>query len=261
MFRIALILCSLLLALPSLAKEIAVENSAEAKTPVATATSSCFPFVGEKMVYSVNWEFVNAGSAEVNITAQGEHGYKVHNFARTNDFFDMFKRVRDTLVSEGVCVDNKMQSTLFTADQLEHTYTAKKWAEYLWKQDKVKSTKNDKTTMFDVPAGYLNVLDAFYLTRLNPPAKGKPLAIPLFDSEKKYDVTVKLLKHDRIRAPWGEYVDTLVIQPELKTEGVFTSVGVIKIWITNDERRIPLKITAKIKIGHMVMRLTEYKKT
>ena len=230
-------------------------------TQATAATQDCFPFVGEKYKFDVGWEFVNAGTAEITITKQGADGYRVFNYARTNGFLDLFKKVRDTIVSEGLCVDGKMQSTLFTTDQVEREYKATKHVEYLYKENKVKFTKNGKATMFDVPAGYLNVIDAFYLTRLNPPSKGKPFSIPVFDSANKYDVTVKLLKRERIKAPWGKWVDCLVIQPELKTEGVFTSVGTIKIWLTNDARRIPLKITAKLKIGRVVVRLTEYSKT
>ncbi len=220
----------------------------------------CFPFVGEYMKYSVGWEFVNAGSAEIKITRQGDQGYRVHNFGRTNSFLDFFKKVRDTIVSEGVCLNGKMQSTLFTANQQERKYKSSKEAVFLYKENKVKYTKKGKTTFFDVPAGYLNVIDAFYLTRLHPPTMENPISIPVFDSEKKYDVTVKLLKKEKIRAPWGKRVNCLVIQPELKTEGVFTSVGTIKIWLTDDEKRIPLKITAKIKIGRIVMLLKRYKK-
>jgi hypothetical protein len=226
----------------------------------AQAAPSCFPFVGEKYRYSVGWEFVNAGYLEIDVSQKGKNGYKVHNFARTNGFIDMFKRVRDTLVSEGICLDDKMQSTLFWTDQLEEGRHSKKRIEYLWQENKVKYQNNDKKLTFDVPAGHLSVLDAFYLTRMHPPSKGKPVSIPVFDSEKKYDVVVKLLKHEKIKAPWHKRVDCLVIQPELKTEGVFTSVGVIKIWLTNDARHIPLKITAKLKIGRIVVLLKEYSK-
>ncbi len=229
-------------------------------TQAFAVTEDCFPFVGEHYKYDVGWEFVNAGTAEIKITKKGANGYKVHNFARTNGFLDLFKRVRDTIVSEGICIDGKMQSTLFTTDQLERKYRAVKRAEFLYKENKVSYTKNGKNKVFDVPSGYLNVIDAFYLTRLNPPTKDHPISIPIFDSEKKYDVAVKLLKKEKIRGLKGKRVECLVIQPELKTEGVFTSVGVIKIWLTNDERRIPLKITAKLKIGRIVVKLTEYSK-
>jgi hypothetical protein len=225
----------------------------------STKAPDCFPFVGEYMKYSVGWEFVNAGTAEIKISKQGVNGYKVYNFARTNGFLDMFKKVRDTIVSQGVCLGGKMQSTLFTVDQLERSYKSTKESVFLYKENKVKYTKKGKTTFFDVPAGYLNVIDAFYLTRLHPPTAGHPISIPVFDSAKKYDVVVKLLKKEKIRAPWGKRVNCLVIQPELKTAGVFSSVGTIKIWLTDDEKRIPLKITAKIKIGRIVIKMTRYK--
>jgi len=224
------------------------------------AALPCFPFVGEKMEFSVGWEFVRAGTAEINISQQGESGYKIHNFARTNGFFDIFKRVRDTLVSQGVCLGDKMQSTLFTTDQLEKKYTAKKYVQYLWQENKVSYTKNETTKVYDVAAGHLNVLDAFYLTRIMPPSQGKPLSIPVFDAGEIYHVKVRFLKREKLRAPWGERVDCIVIQPDLETEGVFTSKGAIKIWLTDDEKRIPLKITAKIKIGHIIVRMTGYSK-
>lgn len=225
-----------------------------------SASRDCFPFIGEKMKFNVGWEFVNAGTAEINITAQGNNGYKVHNFARTNRFLDIFKKVRDTIVSQGICLDTTMQSTVFTADQQERSYASTKEALFLWQEGKVKYTKKGLVQMYDVPKGHLNVLDAFYLTRLAPPSKDKPISIPVFDSGKKYDVMVKWVKEEKIRAPWGKRVNCIVIEPELKTEGVFTSVGKIQIWLTDDASRIPLRITAKIKIGSIVVDMTSYSK-
>ncbi len=229
--------------------------------PAHAASLDCFPFVGEKYRYSVGWEFVNAGYLDIHVTQKGANGYKVHNFARTNGFIDLFKRVRDTIISEGICLNGHMQSTLFETDQLERSYKATKKVRFLYRENKVEYTKNGKTKMFDVPGGYLNVIDAFYLTRMYPPTENHPVSIPIFDSEEKYNVVVKLLKKEKIRGLDGKRVECLVIQPELKTEGVFTSVGIIKIWLTNDARRIPLKITAKIRIGRIVVRLKEYSKT
>lgn len=212
------------------------------------------------MTYDVAWEFVNAGTAEVNITEQGTNAYQVHNFAKTNRFLDMFKKVRDTLVSEGVCLGKTMQSTHFTTNQQERKYKSMKEAEYLWQENKVKYTKNGRVQMFDVAKGHLNVLDAFYLTRMAPPSKDRPISIPIFDAGDQYDVTVKWVKKDKLRAPWGGAVDCMVIEPELKTEAIFTSIGKIQIWLTDDERHIPLKITASIKIGRIIMSMTNYSK-
>ena len=228
-----------------------------ATTP-AYAASSCLPFHGESMQFSVGWEFVNAGTATMRFSNKGENGYRIDTDAHTNKFFDMFKKVRDTIVSEGICINGQPQSTLFDLEQHERKYHAKKKTDYLWKQNKVNYTHNDNAESFDVPAGHLNVLDAFFLTRTLPVKKNEVLKVPVFDSRKRYEIEVRLLKKETLKAPWGERVECLVIEPKLKSEGIFSSVGTMQVWLTNDARRIPLKMTAKIKIGRIMVRLTGY---
>jgi len=210
------------------------------------------------MQFSVGWEFVNAGTATMRFSNKGENGYRIDTDAHTNKFFDMFKKVRDTIVSEGICINGQPQSTLFDLEQHERKYHAKKKTDYLWKQNKVNYTHNDNAESFDVPAGHLNVLDAFFLTRTLPVKKNEVLKVPVFDSRKRYEIEVRLLKKETLKAPWGERVECLVIEPKLKSEGIFSSVGTMQVWLTNDARRIPLKMTAKIKIGRIMVRLTGY---
>jgi len=224
----------------------------------ADAASPCLPFHGETMKFSIGWEFVNAGTATMRFTNRGDSGYRIDTDARTNKFFDMFKKVRDTIVSEGICIKGRPQSTLFDMEQHERKYHATKRTDYLWKQNKVNYTHNNNAESFEVPAGHLNVIDAFFLARMLPIKSDQVLKVPVFDSRKLYEIEVRLLKKEAIRAPWGKLVECLVIEPKLKSEGIFSSVGTIKIWLTNDERRIPLKMSAKIKIGRIMARLTGY---
>jgi hypothetical protein len=123
----------------------------------------------------------------------------------------------------------------------------------------VNYTQDGKTDSYKVPAGHLNVMDAFFLTRTLPVEENKSLKVPVFDSRKIYEIEVALLRKELMAAPWGKVVECLVIEPKLKSEGIFSSVGTMQIWLTNDERRIPLKMTAKIKIGRIIVTLTNYK--
>lgn len=229
-------------------------NAEEKKTrPI-----SPLPFNGEVMQFAVGWEFVNAGTATMRFSNIGENSYRIDTDARTNKFFDMFKKVRDTITSEGLFIKGKPQSTMFLLDQNERSYHARKRTDFLWKEDKVNYTQNGKTDSYDVPAGHLNVMDAFFLTRTLPVKEGEVLKIPVFDSRKQYEIEVRLLRKELVSTPWGKVVECLVIEPKLKSEGIFTSVGTMQVWLTNDERRIPLKMTAKIKIGRIIARLTGY---
>ena len=236
----------------------AAPASAKPAAPAPSKAPPPFPYHGETMKFAVGWEFVSAGTATMAFSDKGKDGYRIDTDARTNKFFDMFKKVRDTITSEGIYINGKPQSTLFDMDQNERSYHAKKRTNFLWKENKVNFTQNGKTDSYEVAAGHLNVMDAFFLTRTLPVEKGKVLKIPVFDSRKKYEIEVHLLKKEMHRTPWGEAVECLVIEPKLKSEGIFSSVGTMKIWLTNDARRIPLKMTAKIKIGRIIARLTGY---
>jgi hypothetical protein len=120
-------------------------------------------------------------------------------------------------------------------------------------------THNGKTETFDVPAGYLNVMDAFYTVRRLPLKVGDMIRLPVFDSGKKYDVEVHVLKTEYQYMPGtGKRTQCLVIEPRLKTEGIFSSVGTMRIWLTNDTRHIPLLMTAKIKFGRIIANLIGY---
>jgi len=227
---------------------------------VVYAKSACLPYAGEQLTFNVGWEFINAGSATMIVSAPSDQSYKVHTAARTNKFLDIFKKVRDTIVSEGVCVDGKMQSTRFDLEQHERSYHAKKETRFDWQHNKVFYTQNKKTDRYDVSAGHLNVIDAFFRVRNAKLVAGQILNIPVFDSRKTYNVAVTVGNKTKIlRAPWGGHVECISLEPILKTEGIFSSKGKLKIWVTNDSRHIPIKLIAKIKIGHIVGTLVDYK--
>jgi hypothetical protein len=48
---------------------------------------------------------------------------------------------------------------------------------------------------------------------------------------------------------------TVVIKPMLKSEGVFDRTGDMLIWLTDDERRIPILMKSKVRIGSITATL------
>jgi hypothetical protein len=49
----------------------------------------------------------------------------------------------------------------------------------------------------------------------------------------------------------------VVVEPVLKSEGVFKSKGSIHVWLTDDGRRIPVLVKSKIPIGSISVSLTD----
>lgn len=229
--------------------------------PVSSNAACIDDFVGEQMDYKMGWEFVMAGTAHLTVTrdSYGQHHQRIN--ARTNKVFDIFKKVRDTIEGDGYCDENNnWRSTRFYVKQHERHYRAEKLTVFNEAGDKVNYSQNKKTDSYEITTEHMHVLDAFYKIRSMELEPGKSYSIPVFDSRKIYQLVVNVLpKTKKIRSPWGELVDCLVIEPKLKTAGVFSSKGKIKIWMSNDARHIPLKMSAKIKIGRIMAYLTDYK--
>jgi len=221
------------------------------------AVNPCMPFGGEYMLFDTGWEFIHAGTADMQVETTG-NSYRIISHGKSNRLLDLFHKVRDQTISEGMCRDNKLQSTLFDVIQNEGHYHSKKQVHFLWEKGIVTHTQNDKMDSYHVSAGHLNAFDAFFAVRKMKLSPGIMVRVPLFDSRKQYMLEVSVLKTERLMAPWGKSVECLVIEPKLKTKGIFSSKGKVKLWLTNDARHIPLKMTAKVKIGHIVARLQRY---
>ena len=68
---------------------------------------------------------------------------------------------------------------------------------------------------------------------------------------KNYTLNVLVEKIETVKSAWGELetVRVLVIMP---FQGIFLNQGNIRVWFTNDARRIPLRMKAKVVIGSLV---------
>ena len=49
------------------------------------------------------------------------------------------------------------------------------------------------------------------------------------------------------------------LEPILKEEGVFKQKGSLRIWLTDDERKIPVQMKSKVLVGHITAELTKIK--
>jgi hypothetical protein len=52
--------------------------------------------------------------------------------------------------------------------------------------------------------------------------------------------------------------NTVVVEPLVREGGLFKSEGRIVIWLTDDERKIPIRVNTKVIIGSIDTELREY---
>ncbi len=227
---------------------------------MSAAQAACMDaFVGERLEYEMGWEFIMAGTATLR-AFRDSAGHHQQVEARTNKFFDMFKKVRDFIEGDGRCdAQGRWRSLRFHVKQRERSYRAEKLSEFSADGRSVRYTQNGKTDVYPVTPAHIHVLDAFYKVRGMPLKPGDHFRVPVFDSRKSYDLIVDVLPRTvKLMAPWGKTERCIIVRPTLKTAGLFSSRGKIKVWMTDDARHIPLRMSAKIKIGRIMGYLTHY---
>lgn len=197
--------------------------------------------VGEASLEAITMNDVLRITSQVHSTPFVSSIYKVEDFAeswviRGNPFNFRIKQ------QEGQYKSNK--ETIFDMDRKTITF-----------HNYQESIKHEH---FIEERVFWDVISAFYYLRTQPLEIGKSVYIPIFDSNKFYTAKIDVLKKERIKlANKSGEIDTILVKPGLESEGLFQRKGDILIWLTDDEKRIPVKVATKVTIGSVVAELRD----
>ena len=83
----------------------------------------------------------------------------------------------------------------------------------------------------------------------------------LFDRYFKPDrnpVRIKVLRRERVTVPAGTF-NAVVVQPLIKTKGIFSEGGRAEVWFSDDSRRLMLQMRSTLPFGSLNLYLTSAK--
>lgn len=78
--------------------------------------------------------------------------------------------------------------------------------------------------------------------------EGEVVTIDAFFDEERYDFKIRYVGKETLRTKLGKF-NAIVLQPLLPKNGLFTGEDAIKVWISDDANKIPLKVKASMFIG------------
>lgn len=213
------------------------------------------PFVpGERLVFQLKWAFVPAGEAVLEVmpydTVNGGDAYHFVMTARSNSFVDNFYKVRDRI---DAYVDIDMNgSILYRKKQREGS--TKRDVEVIFDQKDVKAhyhRKGRKKKEIVIVPGTFDPLSVFFFARTVDMSVGMYIRKAVSDGKKMVVGQAKVVRREKIKVPAGKF-DTFLLEPELADiGGVFekSKEAKIQVWVTADERRIPVKIESSVSVG------------
>jgi hypothetical protein len=213
--------------------------------------------VPEKLTYDLTWTGIKAGTATQEVVDDG-NSIRVISTARSADWITVFFPVEDRIES----VLTKVAPPLLG---LPNHYRMKiregshrRDKEIIFDQKTLKAEYIDhlgkEKLTFDILQNTYDFYSGFYYLRTLKLEVGRPVYVNILDSKKLWNVEVQVVKKERLKTILGE-VETIQVRPLVKSEGIFERKGVIDIWLTDDERRIPVKMKTKVKIGSVTATL------
>ncbi len=87
----------------------------------------------------------------------------------------------------------------------------------------------------------------FYFVRTVPLVLGETYTYTRYFRPEKNPVIVKVLRKERVTVAAGTF-NTIVLQPIIKSGGLFAEGGEALIWVTDDDRRIMVQLRAKMPV-------------
>ena len=221
-------------------------------------------YPGEKLTYAFSWNSIPAGKLVLEVSdiknINGEPAYHFIMRITSNSFIDHFYRFRSRV---DAYTDLEISRSLFYKKK-EKAGKRKRNIEvrFDWQEDVThyyRSGKKNKT--IPLQAGSLDPLSVIYYLRLSDMANQKIIERPVTNGKKNMIGRVAVVRKETLKLESGTF-DTYLLEPETgEFGGVFkkSKENKLQIWITADERRIPVKIKSKVLIGSITGELISIK--
>ena len=248
---------SLLLASASLAESAGAQREAAATrtVPILADGRARVPFgVGERMEFDVKFGAVKVGSAAMQVNSiESLRGREVYHTVFRVSGGTLFYKVNDRY--ESWFDVGTLSSIRYKQDIDEGSYERERTFEMF--PDRSAFRENDKPEQPSVSEP-LDDGSFLYFVRSIPLEVGQTYTFDRYFKPDRNPVTIKVLRKERVHVPAGTF-DAIVVQPIIKSKGIFSEGGRAEVWIADDATRAVLQLKSKLKFGSLNLYLKKYR--
>jgi len=214
-----------------------------------------YPFaVGETLTYSAKLGMLTLGSGTLQVAGiDSVRGVETFRLRFRLQGKTLFYSLDDVLES-WVATDD-FASHRFVQDFVENDKPRRKTFEIF--PDSGFYREKGRDTTFSSPSEPLDDAAFFYFVRITPLEVGKKYVFDRYFRKEKNPVTIEVVKREKMELPDGSKVECLVLHPVIDTKGMFSKRSDTRIWLTDDERRLPVQIRSKFPFGTITLRLKD----
>jgi Protein of unknown function (DUF3108) len=215
--------------------------------------------VGERLTFDIDALGVTAGQAVMSIPdyryVNGRKTLETRVEASSGSAFDWVFRVRDRY--ETFMDVDGIFPWRFEQHVREGSYSKDYDANF---DPEAQTAETSDGKEFKTPEYVHDIVSAFYYVRtqdLTRSRKGDVIHLQNFFGGETHPLDVRVLGHQQVETDVGTF-ECSVIEPMVVQGGLFKSEGTIKIWLTDDDNHMPVKMSSKILIGEIEAKLVKY---
>jgi hypothetical protein len=222
----------------------------------------------ERIEYRIHYGFINAGSAVFQVhpdlySVNGKVCYKTTVTGASSGSFDLVMVIRDTW---GTYMDTatKIPQKCYR-DIRENKYRIKEHVQYNYTAKTAELIKENnkgvkKTQTHVIPGPVHDIVSGGYFLRQLDYSKITPgtlINLDAFFEGKVYDFNIRFVGRETIDTKYGK-IKAIKLQPVMPENELFDGGNSIRIWISDDANKLPLKIQADMFVGAVEVDLKEY---
>lgn len=231
-----------------------IRTAAVANPP---ADAAAVPFgPGEKSTFEVRFGSVKVGDGSQQVLGvESLRGREAYHTAFNVQGGTFFYRVNDSYES---WIDTRTLNSLLFIRQIEEgTREREQTFEIMPDRGTYTERTRQKTTVKPTVAEPLDEGAFLYFVRTVPLVVGQTYDFHRYFIPGRNPVRVRVLRKERVTVPAGTF-NAIVIQPVIKTRGIFSEKGQAEVWLSADATRMLLQVKSKLSFGSLNLYLTSY---
>lgn len=214
----------------------------------------------ERLTYDVEWRLIHAGTVviEAQKTAANmklDSGGMVSTLFKVHDLYSV--TYNDAFCAAAASLDSqegkRHHDTRVSYDAADHRAT------YL-ERDLVRNSVL-RSDSVQIPPCVHDVLTGFMKLRTMNYSVGQTLQIPMSDGRRSASVKLEAQEREEIKTPAGDF-KTVRVEANMLNGVVYSRRGRVFLWLTDDERHVPVQIRLRMNfpVGTVTLQLAKEEK-
>ncbi|MEQ8572852.1 MAG: DUF3108 domain-containing protein [Fulvivirga sp.] len=227
-------------------------------------------FRGEVIDYKVHYGFVNAAEAQMVIhddlhDINGRKCYKIDVHGQSIGMFDLFLRIRDnwgTYLDTASIIPQKAYRKIEEGKyrkheivDFDHENEEVRVHTYHFKKKEWKPIEK-----FDVPKYAQDMVSGYYYLRtidFKSVKENEIIKLKAFFDDEVYDFKIRFLGREEVKTKLG-VIRSIVISPIMPENSLLDGENSIRVWISDDRNKVPLKVKAQMFVGSVEIDVQSY---